>query len=380
MSLVFQPPRKPDSSQASNGRRASAADVPVLCEAGFAGAVRRERRRSERSSKRFVLMQVDLKHLSKSGAQSRAPQNLARAIQGSVRETDVIGWCQESQVLGVIFTELGDVETDNVLSSLKQRITNAIMSNSCHLDGSALTFAFHCFPEDCKIGSHFVNLNLYPELGATTWSRTLARGIKRLIDVLGSLLGLALLLGVFLAIALLIKLTSKGPILFRQIRIGYHGRAFTFLKFRSMYVNADATIHKDYVARLINGSPELNTPPGIYKITNDPRITPFGRFLRKTSLDELPQLLNVLKGEMSLVGPRPPLPYEFEHYALWHRRRIVEIRPGLTGLWQVNGRSRTSFDDMVRLDLEYARRWSLLLDLKIFLLTPKAVFFGDGAY
>ena len=147
-----------------------------------------------------------------------------------------------------------------------------------------------------------------------------------------------------------------------------------------MYVNNDSTMHKDFVTRLINGETSSSDTPGVYKITNDPRVTPFGRFLRKTSLDELPQLLNVLKGEMSLVGPRPPLPYELEHYDVWHRRRILEIRPGLTGLWQVSGRSRTNFDDMVRLDLKYAAQWSLWLDLKICLQTPKAVIFGDGAY
>lgn len=268
-----------------------------------------------------------------------------------------------------------------VLSSLKQRATNAIRSNS--LDALAVTFTFHFFPEDPKPNGHSMDLNLYPELSRGTWSKRFAQGIKRAIDLLGSAFALIFLFGILLPIALLIKLTSKGPVLFRQTRIGQHGKAFTFLKFRSMYVNNDATIHKDYVTRFIAGQTELNSTdgkPGVYKITNDPRVTPLGRFLRKTSLDELPQLLNVLKGEMSLVGPRPPVPYEFQHYDLWHRRRILEIKPGLTGLWQVNGRSRTSFDDMVRLDLQYAAEWSLWLDFKIFFLTPKAVLFGEGAY
>ena len=150
-----------------------------------------------------------------------------------------------------------------------------------------------------------------------------------------------------------------------------------------MHVNNDPSIHQDYVTRFIAGRAELNASdggPNVYKITNDPRVTPLGRFLRKTSLDELPQLLNVLRGQMSLIGPRPPVPYEYERYNLWHRRRILETKPGLTGLWQVSGRSRTSFDDMVRLDLKYATEWSLWLDFKIFLLTPRAVIFGDGAY
>ena len=115
-------------------------------------------------------------------------------------------------------------------------------------------------------------------------------------------------------------------------------------------------------------------------MTDDPRITPSGRFIRRTSLDELPQFLNILRGEMSLVGPRPPLAYEYEEYDVWHRRRVLEVKPGLTGLWQVSGRSRVRFDDMVRLDLQYARDWSLWLDMRILMETPRAVVFGDGAY
>ena len=124
----------------------------------------------------------------------------------------------------------------------------------------------------------------------------------------------------------------------------------------------------------------MGTADGVYKLTNDPRVTRVGRFLRRTSLDELPQFINVLKGEMSLVGPRPPIPYEVDAYQTWHRGRILEAKPGITGLWQVNGRSRLAFDDMVRLDLRYARSWCLWLDIKILLQTPKAVVLGEGAY
>jgi exopolysaccharide biosynthesis polyprenyl glycosylphosphotransferase len=210
----------------------------------------------------------------------------------------------------------------------------------------------------------------------------MALSVKRAMDLLASSLALLFLSWLLFAIVLLIKATSKGPALFRQTRIGEHGKPFTFLKFRSMYVDNDATIHKEYVARLIAGktdSPAQATPE-VFKITNDPRVTPIGRILRKTSLDELPQLINVLKGQMSLIGPRPPVPYEFERYDLWHRRRVLEVKPGITGLWQVRGRSRTSFDEMVRLDLHYTRNWSLWLDFKILLDTPRAVFSGDGAY
>ncbi len=383
MSLIFQTPNELPSIQAVKGRslRNIVVHDSALPEIQFLDAIRQERRRSERSAKPFLLMLARSHQLPENGARSGTTRKLVSAVRSSVRETDTVGWYQQDHILGVIFTELGDAEKSMVLSSLKQRATNAIRNNS--LDALAVTFTFHFFPEDPKSNGHSMDLNLYPELSRGTWLKKLGQGIKRAIDLLGSAFVLFFLFGIFLALALLIKLTSKGPVLFRQIRIGQHGKAFTFLKFRSMYFNNDATIHKDYVTRFITGQTELNTregKPGVYKITNDPRVTPLGRFLRKTSLDELPQLLNVLKGEMSLVGPRPPVPYEFQHYDLWHRRRILEIKPGLTGLWQVNGRSRTSFDDMVRLDLKYAAQWSLWLDLKIFLLTPRAVLFGDGAY
>jgi len=188
---------------------------------------------------------------------------------------------------------------------------------------------------------------------------------------------------VFLAIAVAVKLTSEGPVLFRQKRIGEHGTPFTFLKFRSMYTDNDSSQHKEYVRQLIAGQaakqPTDGNGEGVFKLTNDPRITPVGSFLRRTSLDELPQFLNVLRGEMSLVGPRPPVPYEVEAYATWHRRRLLEAKPGITGLWQVEGRSRVGFDDMVRLDLRYARNCSPWLDLKILIQTPKAVIAGNGA-
>jgi lipopolysaccharide/colanic/teichoic acid biosynthesis glycosyltransferase len=194
---------------------------------------------------------------------------------------------------------------------------------------------------------------------------------------------LALLSPVFLVVAAAIKLTSRGPVLFQQKRIGQLGTPFTFLKFRSMYTNNDSSEHKEYVRQLIAGQAEKKAAngsgEGVFKLTNDPRITPVGRILRRSSLDELPQLINVLRGEMSLVGPRPPVPYEVEAYATWHRRRLLEAKPGITGLWQVEGRSRVEFDDMVRLDLRYARDCSPLLDLKILLQTPKAVMSGDGA-
>jgi lipopolysaccharide/colanic/teichoic acid biosynthesis glycosyltransferase len=180
-------------------------------------------------------------------------------------------------------------------------------------------------------------------------------------------------------IAAAVKLTSTGPVLFRQERIGQGMKPFRMLKFRTMRPDAGHAVHQAYVTQFINGGQESAAAPGVFKLTNDSRITPIGEILRKTSLDELPQLWNVVVGEMSLVGPRPPIKYEVDQYKGWHLRRVLDAKPGLTGLWQVTGRSRTTFDEMVRLDLRYARTYSLWTDLKILLATPRAVIAGKGA-
>lgn len=207
--------------------------------------------------------------------------------------------------------------------------------------------------------------------------------LKRIIDIIGSICAIILLSPAMVFIAIVIKFTSQGPVLFKQKRVGFRGKPFTFLKFRSMRTDTDDRIHQEYVRKLIEGkNDEINLGTKerpLYKITKDPRITRVGNFLRKTSLDELPQLFNVLEGSMSLVGPRPPIPYEVEVYQNWHFRRILEVKPGITGLWQVYGRSSTTFDEMVRLDLQYVRKRSIPLDIKILLQTFNAVFNTKGA-
>ena len=194
------------------------------------------------------------------------------------------------------------------------------------------------------------------------------------MDIVGSLVALVLSLPLLVVIAFAIALDSRGPILFRQQRVGLRGRPFTLLKFRSMRMGSDDTLHQSHIADLIQRG--ASAPAA--KLTNDPRVTRVGRLLRRTSLDEWPQFLNVLAGSMSLVGPRPPIPYEVEHYAEWHKARL-QVKPGITGLWQVSARSQVSFDDMVRLDLAYAESWSLWLDVKILFHTVRAVMSGRGA-
>jgi lipopolysaccharide/colanic/teichoic acid biosynthesis glycosyltransferase len=221
----------------------------------------------------------------------------------------------------------------------------------------------------------------FPESHTLTEHTTIYDWIKRGLDVIGSSILLAVLAPLFLLIAAAVKLKSSGPVFFEQERMGQQMKPFRMLKFRTMHANADHRLHHEYVTRFIHSSGDAQPggTPGVFKLTNDPRVTPIGGFLRKTSLDELPQLLNVLRGDMSLVGPRPPLPYEVEQYKSWHCRRVLDAKPGITGLWQVTGRSRTTFDEMVRLDLRYARTCSIWTDIKILLATPGAVFSGKGA-
>jgi len=356
----------------------------VLSEESFHRMISLERRRSERSQRPFVLLLIDAGRNQPGEEQGRILLDILSALQGATRETDVTGWYTTNSVVGVMFTEIV-LDNNAVLSTILSRVGTVLRDRLDTDEFSRIKFSFHVFPDDWDSQDldRPSNPTLYPDLEKRQKSNRLGRATKRLIDVLGSLALLVMLSPVFFIVAAAIKLTSRGPVLFRQKRIGEHGIPFRLLKFRSMHVNNDSSEHKEYVRKLIAGQaekkPANGNGGGVFKLTNDPRITPVGRVLRRASLDELPQLINVLRGEMSLVGPRPPLPYEVEAYATWHRRRLMEAKPGITGLWQVNGRSRIEFDDMVRLDLRYARDCSPLLDLKILLQTPKAVMNGDGA-
>lgn len=357
----------------------------LLPEPLFLRALRLERKRAERSRKPFVLMLLELPEPSRSGKGNLLNQAVP-VLLSSIRETDIAGWHQETLALGVIFAELGVTQPESPLATLRARVTGLLQSVLRAEELARIRITFHCFPEDwgqSGAGLKVEKEKLYPDVVKRDESRQLSRALKRSIDILGSALGLLLLSPVLAVIALAIKLSSPGPVLFRQKRIGRYGVAFTCLKFRSMHTGNDPRIHMEYVKRLIEGNASRDaaeTNGRVYKITADPRLTRVGRFLRKTSLDELPQFLNVLRGDMSMVGPRPPIPYELEVYDVWHRRRLLEVRPGVTGLWQVSGRSRIPFDDMVRLDLRYAKTWSLWLDFQILLRTPRAVFSGEGAY
>jgi lipopolysaccharide/colanic/teichoic acid biosynthesis glycosyltransferase len=201
---------------------------------------------------------------------------------------------------------------------------------------------------------------------------------KRLVDLLLSLALIVMISPLLLLLWCLVRLTSSGPAFFRQERVGRNMRSFTMLKLRTMYVGNHDEIHRNYVTHLLSADePTAAGDHGLFKLEQDPRVTPLGAWLRRTSLDELPQLFNVLRGEMSLVGPRPVLPWEAELFEERYRRRFL-VKPGISGLWQVSGRSRLTMREALELDIEYANRQSLALDLSIILRTVPAIF-GGGA-
>lgn len=346
-----------------------------------------ERKRAERSKRPFLLMILDAQPALRTFPDEPVLLQIVTALCDASRETDLCGWYNEREcAIGLIFSELGDSEPESVIDLLKTKTLKALRRTLGREIFKGIHLSFFVFPEEWgKLNEEpAARRELYPDLFRPGNSKKLSRGLKRVMDVTGSLTAIALFSPVFLAVAAAIKLTSRGPVLFRQRRVGQYGETFTFLKFRSMKFQNDSSAHQAYVSQFIAGKNGTNDTgqeiAPVYKLTNDPRVTSVGRFIRKTSLDEFPQFFNVLLGEMSLVGPRPPIPYELECYDIWHRRRLLEVKPGITGLWQVTGRSKTRFDEMVRLDLQYARSWSPWLDIKIILQTPRAVITGEGAY
>jgi lipopolysaccharide/colanic/teichoic acid biosynthesis glycosyltransferase len=347
-----------------------------------------ERKRAERSKRQFLLMLLHAEELLRGSECQEVLPKMIAAVLAATRETDLSGWHQQSAVVGTILTEIRADDLAVTMTAVHSKVSAALLASLGVSRMDRIHISFHPFPErphaQAPIRPHSADPVLYPDLSPQNTSRKVSHVLKRVLDISGSLLALTFLLPLLAVIAVAIKLTSEGPVLFRQERLGHYGIPFTFLKFRSMFFNTDESIHQEFIKQFIPGpgdphQPE-NTESGIYKLTRDPRVTGIGRILRKTSLDELPQFLNVLRGEMSLVGPRPPIAYECDRYQSWHRRRLFEVKPGITGLWQISGRSKLTFDDMVRLDLRYARTWSLGLDIKILFQTPRAVLSREGAY
>jgi exopolysaccharide biosynthesis polyprenyl glycosylphosphotransferase len=256
------------------------------------------------------------------------------------------------------------VQTDQ---NLDKNLTESII-NYCHLNGIGFKFISSISAIRSKNiiveaigGIPVIEIRRSPLAG---WGRI----AKRIMDIIGSIIAIIIASPLMLVVSIVIKLDSKGPVLFKQRRVGANNKEFIFMKFRSMYTGA----HKEHEKM-------IKKYGNMFKLKDDPRVTRFGRFLRKTSIDELPQFFNVFKGEMSLVGPRPPMPEEVSRYSEWQKKR-VGFKPGVTGLWQVSGRSDTSFEEWVKLDVYYIENWSLLLDLHIILKTFFVIFTKRGAY
>ncbi len=337
-----------------------------------------ECRRAERSKQRFIVALIE--GTDKVQANMSA---IAAVISAVTRETDTCGWYEESSTLGILFSELGLASAESARDTIIKKMQAALQQGGVL---GELEISCHILPLDISkpVEAEVFSEKMYGHEGPfSSPKKRVQLVIKRAIDLAASILLLLIMSPLLAVIALAVKCGSRGPVLFRQMRVGQGGKQFTFLKFRSMRVENDPSLHENYVKDFIRGTAAKNTNAkgeGVFKLTHDPRVTPIGKLLRQTSFDELPQLWNVLRGQMSLVGPRPPIPYEVACYDLWHQRRVLELKPGITGLWQVSGRSRIGFNDMVRLDLQYARTWSPWLDIKILLQTPIAVLGGDGAH
>jgi lipopolysaccharide/colanic/teichoic acid biosynthesis glycosyltransferase len=328
----------------------------VLNEDLFRLALARQQKQSERFEEPFGLVRIAL---DKKAPGARSPfADVTDAVVSVVRSTDIVGWLEEESVIGIIRSSPVPIQ----LPTLEALRHACVVSAEIYTPGRTVVAPPSAPAPD-------------------EWRRRWQQGVKRALDLVIGGTALVMFSPLMLAIAAIVRWTSAGPALVRQERVGEHGRVFRMLKFRTMHVDASHDIHEKYVHQYIRGGtvlPAAGQSP-IYKLVADPRVTRVGRLLRRSSLDELPQFWNVVKGEMSLVGPRPPLPYEVKWYRIWHNRRVMDAKPGMTGLWQVQGRSRTTFDEMVRLDLRYVRNQSLWNDIKILMATPRAVLSGEGA-
>jgi len=329
----------------------------------FRAILERERSRSERTGQIFSLVLFGVN--SGNGTAAATLARLGNDITRKIRKSDEVGWYDGNRI-GTILIGTSAEGAWQFIEIIKKRIEEAEPDLICTV---------YSYP------SPGINSNVHGEASKEHQTPSehsverldilFARPIpiwKRLVDFFGALLLMILLSPLFLLIALFIKIVSPGPVFYRQERIGYLGRPFTFWKFRTMHVNNDGTGHKRYLSHLIEG----DAPMAKLDDGRDPRIIPFGKFLRYSCLDEFPQLINVFWGDMSLVGPRPCLPYEADMYLRWHTRRFDTV-PGMTGLWQVSGKNRLTFKEMIRLDIRYSRKMSPGLDAKILLLTGPAI-------
>ncbi len=370
-SLLSESVPSPESANNASHFRVNSGEV--FYDECFIEQLRREKLRAERSKSRLSIILLTV--TKEADAEANRINKVLELVREKTRDTDISGYINHETV-GVLLPDTDEKGAKEICAKL----VNGTKKPRFSITTS--TYPDHIFESLARSGG--IRPDAFPfELDESLDNSWFKLFLKRGVDIVGSIIGLLVFMPVMLITALAIKITSPGPIIFRQKRLGKQGIPFAFYKFRSMHVNMDDQIHRKYMQEFINGQHvkinQGDAKEPFYKIKSDPRITRVGKFIRKTSIDELPQFFNVLKGDMSLVGPRPPLPYEAEKYQSWHLRRILEMKPGITGLWQVEGRSKTGWDDAVRLDIRYIRKWSLILDMKIMLKTVKIVLRCSGA-
>ena len=341
----------------------------------FRKIIDRERARANRTGEIFSLVVYILKGRREKHETLRL---LADTLSSSIRSIDAAGWL-DSQHIGVLLPETDSLGAERFAKKINYETHSLQLLSNYEIftyPSETLTNPENISPkeENKRTQIHWDGLHILHSQRQPDYMFCLTRRLlKRSFDCVAATICLLLLSPVFLFVSVFIKLVSPGPIFFKQQRIGYGGHPFTFLKFRTMQQGADNSEHQAYLATLINGDQDKkDADKPMTKLEHDPQIIPGGNVLRKSCVDELPQLFNVLHGEMSLVGPRPPIPYEVKEYHSWHRGRF-EALPGMTGLWQVSGKNRLSFKEMVRLDIRYAKDRSLWMDIKIIFRTPLAI-------
>jgi lipopolysaccharide/colanic/teichoic acid biosynthesis glycosyltransferase len=326
----------------------------------FVKVLKRERFRADRDNYKFAMVVISLQRRYETKQELTV---LEEVIQRSVRISDEFGWFDEKRIAVI----LADTP-DNGARVLARKIE--IQMESFNIP---VSFSISSYPSDKKYYRLVdnTNINYTVDLLEKAIDGFRLPWWKRLMDVTVSLFLLMLISPLLLAVAVFVKWVSPGPVFFRQERVGRGGEIFNFLKFRTMHCNSDESLHRQHSKEFITC--ENNTDIPMVKLDIcDRRIIPFGFFLRQSCIDELPQLINVLRGEMTLVGPRPCIPYEAENYLQWHARRF-DVTPGMTGLWQISGKNRTTFREMIRLDIAYAESRSFLFDLTIIAKTPLVI-------
>lgn len=326
----------------------------------FLDILKQERLRSDRNNHKFSLITFDVGSY-KSDIYSIGP--LVKYITSRMRFSDKIGWFDKRR-LAIFLPDTPLHGARKLAQTICRNIASILPVPVC-----AVLMYPSLVWNDEEINSKQLDYGEYKFNGIS--AKCIMPFWKRAMDIAGSFLGLVILSPLIASVAVMINIVSQGPVFFRQKRVGLSGKPFTILKFRTMEVNNDVTVHRRHLQECINGNNDAEKPMAKLDIM-DSRIIPMGNFLRESCIDEIPQLINVLRGEMSLVGPRPCIPYEAEEYLRWQTRRF-DITPGMSGLWQVRGKNNTTFKEMIRYDIQYAAQRSFGLDMKILLNTPRVL-------